>query len=74
MEQNNQRNYFLKRLSSGGLQRHHPRNETQIYFSKFTLDMAGYCFNDYSTGSLNESEIECAKKLYNLNNELMKLN
>lgn len=74
MEQNTKRNHFLKNLSSGGLQRHHPKNEAQIYFSKFALDIAGYCFNDYSLGSLNESEIECAKKLYSLNNELMKLN
>jgi hypothetical protein len=71
MENHNDK--ILKKLYSGGMQRHFPKNEAQIYMAKFTLDVANYCFNDFSTNDLNDSEIKCAKKLTKLNNKLINL-
>eukprot|EP00340_Litonotus_pictus_P000541 CAMPEP_0170518732 /NCGR_PEP_ID=MMETSP0209-20121228/4353_1 /TAXON_ID=665100 ORGANISM="Litonotus pictus, Strain P1" /NCGR_SAMPLE_ID=MMETSP0209 /ASSEMBLY_ACC=CAM_ASM_000301 /LENGTH=64 /DNA_ID=CAMNT_0010804393 /DNA_START=26 /DNA_END=220 /DNA_ORIENTATION=- len=64
----------MRKFSAGGFQRHFPQNEAQLYMAKFTMDVASYCFNDYSSSGLNDSEVECAKRLVSLNNQLINQN
>lgn len=71
MENHNDK--FLKKLYAGGMQRHFPKNEAQIYMAKFTVDVASYCFNDFSTSDLTDTEVNCSKRLSKLNNKLINL-
>lgn len=65
--------YGFGQIFAGGIQRYNPKNEAQIYMAKFTIDVANYCFTDFSTNDLNDGEIECAKRLVKKNNEFMNL-
>lgn len=64
-------NKFLKHAYAGGMQPHFPKNEAQVYMAKFTLDVANYCFKDYNSKEMSNQEIQCAKRLVELNNRLL---
>ena len=57
----------------GGYQKHFAKNEAQIYMAKFTLDVANYCFEDFNSNNLSQSEKNCAEKLAKMNNEFINL-
>ena len=64
---------LMNKLYKGGMQRHFPRNEAQIYMGKFTLDVASYCFNSFDTTELTNEEQSCAERLVAKNKEFMNL-
>lgn len=65
--------HFFGHFFIGGMMKYIPKNEAQIYMAKFTIDVANYCFTDFSTKDLNEVEIECTKRLAQKNNEFINL-
>lgn len=72
MENNNKQSLnILRKFYSGGMQRYFPKNEAQIYMAKFTLDLAGYCLNDFTSSEINDNEKECALRLSQLNKDLI---
>lgn len=69
----NRKNKRLDRMFAGGMQPYFPKNEAQIYMSKFTLDVANYCINDFSNSGLSMNEKECASRLLAKNNEFINM-
>jgi len=68
------KNKHCQLKETGGIQRHFRKNEAQIYMAKFTLDVANYCFEDFNDSSLSSNELDCARRLAEMNNKLLNLN
>ena len=63
----------LNKLFMGGMQRHFPRNEAQLYKNLFSIDVSSYCIKDYSSKDLTDVEIECVERLAKKNIDFMNL-
>lgn len=63
----------LNKLFMGGMQRHFPRNEAQLYKNLFTIDVSSYCIKDFSSKDLTDVEIDCVERLAKKNNEFINL-
>lgn len=60
-------------IFQGGFQKYFPKNEAQIYQAKFTLDVANYCIENFENETLSNQEINCAKRLVQMNNKFINM-